>query len=328
MKIVYVITGAESNYFVEQCFLSIYSLKKYNNDAYVYVLTDSETDKYIKQSCQYIVGCIDEIVSCDFSEKYDARARSRLLKTRMRELIKGDFLYIDSDTIICGEIPKEIAEFEIAAVPDNHSAVTEEIYEFIPVIARAEKCGYSVGYNGIHFNGGVMWCRDSEKVHSFFLLWNELWSENYKKGIYIDQLSLNEANDRLGGVINELDGNMNCMLRYGLRFLSDAVIIHYFASNSGKEPRRYGFYFEDAKVYEEIRTYKGISHEIAKAMENPKRMFSAACIIEVGTFRYKILNSEAYKMLEYLYCKNQKLYKVIDNICKKAGDLYRKGKHA
>ena len=288
---------------------------------------DDTTSDYIKDNCNYFISHVDELVVYKFStSEYDLKAKSRFLKTTMRYLVKGDFLYIDCDTIICKKIPAVLPGLDIAAVPDNHCSVTDKIYEFAPVIQRAKDSGYSVGYNSLHFNGGVLYCSDSDRVYDFFDLWHRLWNDNYRNGIYIDQLSLNEANYRMQGVITELDGVWNCMLRYGIKYLSEAIIIHYFASNRKFEPSNYGFFFENTNVYETIRKHKSLTNEIEEALAQPKRMFKMAYIIEVGTCRYHILNSEAYKFLEYLFFKHRGLYKLSESLCYNLRKLSHLGK--
>ncbi len=68
--------------------------------AKVNVLVDDISDKHLRNYPE-LLELIDEVVIGNVPENYSPKERSRELKTRVREYIKGDFFYIDTDTIIC-----------------------------------------------------------------------------------------------------------------------------------------------------------------------------------------------------------------------------------
>lgn len=121
----------------------------------------------------------------ELPEKYNMAARSRILKTKMRELIAGDFLYIDCDTIICESLENIQNIKNSAAVLDGHSRVTTDLTKIQLIIERAERFHFSVGYHDKHFNSGVLWCKDDEKTKTFFQRWNRL---RYAIQGYLDYL--------------------------------------------------------------------------------------------------------------------------------------------
>ena len=47
---------------------------------------------------------VDNIVMRKFSEEINNRERSRSLKTNLRHIVSGDYLFIDTDTIITGDL--------------------------------------------------------------------------------------------------------------------------------------------------------------------------------------------------------------------------------
>ena len=103
MKYVYVLTSSEKDYFYEQCLISVVSLKKYHPDSEIVIFTDDNTAAGLKGFRSGIKKYAEiEVVACDAA--YDQKVRSRLLKTSVRHLIKGDFLYIDLDTVIADSL--------------------------------------------------------------------------------------------------------------------------------------------------------------------------------------------------------------------------------
>ena len=103
MKYVYVLTSSEKDYFYEQCLISVVSLKKYHPDSEIVILADDITTSGLKGFRSGIkeYALIKE-VQCDTA--HNQKVRSRLLKTSVRHLVKGDFLYIDLDTVIAGSL--------------------------------------------------------------------------------------------------------------------------------------------------------------------------------------------------------------------------------
>ena len=292
MKVLYVLIADGNNFFAEQCYLSIKSLKKYNSNVSVARLTDEDTFRYISDSAKYVLEEVDDIITHQFRDNYSAAYRSRFLKTSMRLMVPGDFLFVDSDTIICDSLEDATILDKSAAVADNHSSVTPKIVEFGNVIARANKYGYSVGYNNIHLNTGVIWCKDDSKTYDFFRNWHELWLLTYENGVVIDQLSFNEINQRMNGVIQEIDGVWNCQLRYGIKYLAKSKIIHYFASNPRKNrTKNFAYFFEDVSVWRSVKDNKGLTEEVLEALDNPRGAFSLARIVEVGTDNYYAITS-------------------------------------
>ena len=202
MKYVYVLTSSEKDYFYEQCLISVVSLKKYHPDSEIVIFTDDNTAAGLKGFRSGIKKYAEiEVVACDAA--YDQKVRSRLLKTSVRHLIKGDFLYIDLDTVIAdslegiGDCMEDMIE-NIGMVLDEH-VETSRHYMYMNMKMNAEKMGYRVAYKDRHFNSGVMYVKDTPATYDFFKLWNVLYLECHKMGIDTDQTALNEANCRMVG---------------------------------------------------------------------------------------------------------------------------------
>ncbi len=316
LTVVYVLVSGEKDYFYEQFLMSVTSLRYRMKEVNVLLLVEQSTNDYLLSQHEDVHTVVDEIVVCKLPEEYSMKARSRILKTRMRELIEGDFLYIDCDTVICDTL-EDIQKMPVTgAVLDNHRRVSEDVSEFAPVIERAKKNQFSVGYENQHFNSGVIWCKDDEITREFFKRWNECWYETYKKNIMIDQLSLNEVNHQMKGMLTEISGVWNCQLRFGLPYLADAKIIHYFASNINTKTLKHRFAYKltNNDIWREIRESGHIPDEVCQMLYSPKQAFESAVIVEIKTPNYYIINSNIASALRALYRKSPKVFWGIDRM--------------
>lgn len=315
LQVVYVLICNDSNFFYEQFLISVTSLKFQMKNVEIVVLTDEDTNEYLKNTHSEI----EELVSCinvySMPEQYAMKDRSRALKTQMRNLIKGDFLYIDCDTLICEPLDAISKISFSAAVLDNHNTVSNNIWEFRNLIKMADRYGFSVGYHNCHYNTGVLWCKDNAKTRFFFEEWHHLWEAMNQKGIVIDQPSFNEINNRMNGVFQEIDGKWNCQIRCGLPFLADAKIIHYFASNNEKNlERKFSYYFADTRIYKNIRDSKYISKDIQSFIAKPKNAFYKASLVEIDTPDYYIIYSNIGALFRKIYRKCPKIFWLMSNV--------------
>mgnify|MGYP002680152050 FL=1 len=101
MKFVYILTTDTNSSYFYQMYLSIQSLKKYNPNSEVILVTEKETYNFftIEQKNkldELSVGIIIENIK-DFDDMF---SKSRWLKSQLYNYIEDDFLFIDCDTII------------------------------------------------------------------------------------------------------------------------------------------------------------------------------------------------------------------------------------
>lgn len=318
MKYVYVLTSSEEDYYCEECIVSMTSLIKTNPGAHIVLLIDDKTRKNLVGYRAEVEKLATEIIVQTFDETATQKIRSRLLKTSARQLVKGDFLFVDTDTVIAGSLD-DISDFEgdLGMVLDQHVVVSKHCL-YMYMSTNAKKMGYSIGYNNCHFNSGVMLVRDTAKCHDFFELWNVLYRETLLKGIDIDQLSLNEANCRLGGEIGELPGIWNMQVNCGVKYLAHAKIIHYLGFQPQNKQAKYfttlPFELCNVRYFKEMRHEAGITQEIKQIIEDPKSAFTIAAIVPENCSTYRIIFSNHMRVLKFLYVEVKSLYNLFENI--------------
>lgn len=278
-KIVYVLVSNENDYYLEQLHVSLSSLKHFSPFAAACVVTDKKTNSTLTGNRSDMLKHADEVVVVDVPQQYEGAACSRYLKTSLRKYVKGPYLYVDTDTIISDDLSEIDTLIEqntnIAAVKDSHCLFKDMVRRDF-ILARAKRVGYEeIASDSIHFNSGVTFAADNEFVHKFYEKWHDSWLQEYKKGLYYDQLALAWANRNLNYPMQEIPGIWNCQLfNDGLPYLYKAKIIHYSEWGVGRP-----YYFQNVENYRFIKENGGMSEEAIHHMQNPKEAFVGHHII-------------------------------------------------
>jgi hypothetical protein len=230
VKYLFVLTSNPKDFFCEQTLVAIASLRDHNPGAFVTLLTDDKTAETLTGPRAVIKEAVDELKVLTLDEKFTPMLRSRYLKTVMRNVVDGDFLYMDSDIAVVGDlsIPKEW-DGGIYAVLDFHTNLSKAINRK-KVLNNAKMMGFSPILNDEIFNGGVMFAADTLEARKFFETWHELWLYCVSKNFPYDMASLAETNFKFGYVTQKMPGGWNCQLAYGNRFLPTAKVLHFFGS--------------------------------------------------------------------------------------------------
>lgn len=318
-QIVYTITSDNNDVYLEQVLVSLYSLRLYNPDATVILIVDDITNKTLYGQRAHLLKFITKKIVITVPSEYNKVQRSRFLKTSIRENIKGDYLFIDSDTIITASL-KDIDNFpnEIGAVKDYH-LYFKDIPAIKSILQKAKKIQWNVSNDDlIYFNSGVIFAKDTPKVHILYKKWQEIWKESVKKNMYYDQPALGKANAECGYIIKELDGTWNCqLLTKGLKYLYQSRIIHYFSSTqvSYSKIDDSVYYFLNKKIYEEIKMLGYIPEHTIEAIKHAQSAFSTNYELYYGT-KYDFINSKTCKALKRIYFKHPILFKIIERILK------------
>lgn len=272
MKFVYVLISSDTDLYFEQMLISIISLRKFNNDADIYILVDKETaDSFVDK--RNMIKDLATVITVDVPTEMNKKARSRWLKTSINKYIEGSFLFIDCDTVICDSL-KEIEGYEngVYCVLDKHLELPNH-RNSKTIKYNTKQLGFSAAFEfDKHFNSGIILFIDCKESQDLFNKWHELWKYSYKNKILIDQPAFNEANLKLNKIIKELPGIWNCQISdNGLPYLSESKIIHYFASNLVRYKSPY--IFADKEIYKKIRTNELSMSNIEKLLENPRSSF-------------------------------------------------------
>lgn len=230
VKYLFVLTSSPKDFFCEQTIVAIASLRVHNPHAFVTLLTDDKTAATLTGNRAALKDAVDELKVLDLPEALSPMLRSRYLKTVMRNVIDGDFLYMDSDIAIVGDLSIPAAWTEdIYAVLDFHTKLHKAINRK-KILNNAKMLGFSPILNDEIFNGGVMYAKDSPKAREFFKTWHELWQYCVTKNFPYDMASLAEANFKFGYMTQKAGGEWNCQMAYAKKFIPNGKVFHFFGS--------------------------------------------------------------------------------------------------
>ena len=324
MKVVYVIIGNEDSIYLEQAYASIWSLKYYNPDMYVTVVMDNKTsDFYNRSNYSELDDLINEKIFINFNDSISNIERSRFLKTTLRKIITGTFLFLDTDTIVVDSISElQSFKYDIGAVPDFHH--DRSIYNYTKDLDKKLRTIFNLkisDYNLNYYNSGVMFVKDSEIAHELYDLWHKNWIISKNKNCLYDQPALITADIQMGGVIKTLDNIYNYQICNTMKFLLPSKIIHFY--NAAEANKKIHPFFND-NWYKEIKCEGGINKKKKSEILSCKTLFpidsqlivgnnlvfwrSALCTalssLNTNGFFFKLLNS-----IPSIYFKFKRKYK-------------------
>ena len=302
-QIVYVLVANEKNLYLEEMWVSIFSLRRHHPEATVKVLVDMETKEYLSRFPQ-LTSMIDETVVVQTPAGYNAKQRSRQIKTTIRNVLKGDYIFIDTDTVICKPldgIVEDIAELKdfkgIAAVREGH--VTMKETPFPPTGTVKRIFDIDISQSPLMTNSGVMFVADIPFTHEFYKRWNENWKRScFEKGNSQDQPSLYATDCQYGYVIRELSGIYNAQVAMSLKYYADAVILHWWHMDF-IEDQSYSPYFS-LKIYQDLKKEGEITPQIEELIINAKQSFVSPTM-PVGKEHILFLFSPAGKIFNRIY---------------------------
>lgn len=245
-KIVYVLISDETDYFMEQALMSVFSLRMHNHDVHVDLAIDRRTESTLVGKRAKIREYVDRVIIADVPDHYSNMMRSRHIKTCLRNIIEGDFLFIDCDTIICDDISMiDDHQCELGMVADLNGPLllTEK-----QTIAKGIKAGFKSFEGEPYFNSGVIYAKDTPSIHSFYSQWHDNWLKSLNNGIPNDQPALCETNRMQGHLIHELNAQWNCQIKFhGINTQKSAHVIHYYSGKDTHVPSTENIIFYDIK---------------------------------------------------------------------------------
>lgn len=310
-KCVYILTSDRTDLYYEQTLLSACSLRFYNPDATIIVVADHLTYSSLEASRSGLDKYVNHIISVQAPEYLCKMHRSRFLKTNLRDLVDGDYLFIDSDTIICDSLGGiDSYKCEMGAVADTND--THPLLHDQTVISRCEAAGFNNLEGQPYFNSGVMFVKDTPNTHLFYKRWIENWKSSVVKGIAYDQPALCQTNVQLGKPIQELPGIWNCQFKMGgYPYLRNAKIIHYYSNNgeSRLSPQM-------EMLFSRIKESGVIDNSIINMIRNPRTNF------------YSFLDMDRDRIFEYitsdslyLYYTSPSLFRIIEQLSSLLGRI-------
>ena len=303
-KIVYVVVSDEHDIYLEQACLSMHSLRLYNPDAMITVVLDKHTNATICGKRSIILDYVSEKIVINPEGKFSKMQLSRFIKTNLRKYVIGDFLFIDSDTIITSSLADiDLCPYKLAAVKDGHCLVNVHQCNK-KILNELTSVGCDL-IDGVYYNSGVLYVKDNEDNYKFYESWYNNWLHSGMKKIWIDQPALAKTNMEFNYYIKELDPVWNCQItRNGLSYLISAKIIHYFSSVVLKGDNVEPYYFMSNEIFWHIKNSGKISSNFDDLIHHSKELFSPQVELVSGD-RVKILYTKQFYILYIVFLSIQ-----------------------
>ena len=230
VTVCYVLTSSGYDIYADMNLISLRSLRYTNPNANIILVCDLDTVQSLENYNHPILQEANQIISVKTPDQ-PASFRNRFIKTSLRQHLSGDFLYLDADTVIRGDL-SEIFQIKTAfAAAPNHSGSGsptempgEEIENF-HLLRWALPSNYYV-------NGGVLFFADHPDTHKFSQLWHQKWLTSAEKsGSFRDQPSLNSAIADSDISFEWLPHRFNAQIDVRPVKAPDAIIWHLYTSN-------------------------------------------------------------------------------------------------
>jgi len=296
MQYLYTLTSTPNDEYYEQFLLSLTSLKLLMPHAYVILLCDSKTKETLTGKRGEYEKLVSQTVTVDAPGDLSQIETSRWVRTSMRRLVKGDFLFLDGDTIVTGDL-SSVAQpgMNFAACFDKHSLIASHSKKG-SIIDKNDHLGFNSHVSGRHFNGGVLFCANTPETHKIFERWHELWLFSKGRNILRDQPALNMAIYENASSFTELDGTWNCQIAYnGLPYLANAKIIHYFATDMLFQSSP--FIFASGDIFKKIKETGLIPQEVLELLKSPRTAFLPESRIIAGDDMLHVINSDFFEFI-------------------------------
>jgi len=322
VQYLYTLTSSTNDIYYEQFLLSAMSLKLLMPDAQVILLCDTKTKETLTGNRREYEKLVTETFTVDAPPEMPQIEVSRWVRTSMRRLVPGDFLFLDGDTIVTDDLSAIAnAGIKFGACLDKHSLINRHA-KSRNIIELDKKLGFNSHLSNRHYNGGVLYCADTPETHKFFDRWHKLWLFSKSKNIQRDQPSLNMAIYENPSLFTELDGIWNCQIAFnGLPYLANSKIIHYFATDFifNSSP----FILASEHIFKEIKEAGVIPEKTLELLKNPRTAFVPESRIVAGDDMLSVINSSFFESVFFMRKKAPWLFNFINRLCLSAKKIVK-----
>lgn len=228
MKVVYALSIKYNNLIEPQLIASVKTLKHFNPKCYIYIITTHESHEMLQTKKSELLQLTNNWILVK-TQHNNSLNESRMLKTKIRDLIKGKVLYLDADTIVCKNL-KELFSYkhEMSLAQDQMPGRPVDGFPswIIPYYTKLKWSAPTRKY----FNSGVMLVNDSSNTRRIFRKWQNSIKKTMQLGLYQDQPSLNHVLNTSKINICELNKKYNAMILANEKYRKNAYILHFFCS--------------------------------------------------------------------------------------------------
>jgi hypothetical protein len=231
MKLVYVVCDEPEGPYARMARLAAWSARRAMPQCEIEMLVPQQDVKHHSGTATGQV--IDRLVGVDCGA-LDRLGQSRFIKTTMRRFVAGDFVYLDSDTLVLRDF-RDVWD----GVTDVGLAEDLNCGKRVPGFpAEQRELFAALGWETtrLYFNGGMMAARDNVRVAELFECWHRFWLlGKERQRCAMDQPSLNHSISESGVKVRRLSYAYNALIDANPRLARGACVLHFFTK--GGRPR-------------------------------------------------------------------------------------------
>ncbi len=215
--------------------VAVSSIRRTNPDAKIWVCCDADTGRACKKIRDPLLDEVDKWLPVE-TPQGNGNFRNRFVKTKLRNILEGTFLFLDSDVLIRGSLsPLFNLDTDIAGAR-NHSL---EDYND-QIVKRDADSLQAMGWivrPDVYINGGVLLFRDTKGARQFSDEWHRRWLNCFKiRNSHRDQPALNSALKATQAKLHILPDQFNAQFKRNPMAIPGAILWHYYAANIGRHP--------------------------------------------------------------------------------------------
>jgi hypothetical protein len=231
--ICFVLAAKELGLYTDMAAVAALAVRRLHRQARIVLVTDEPTAHAIDHGNHALARIVTEIVVQPTGTDIPG-VSSRYLRTVLRQLVKGDYLYLDTDAIAVRPLDRGWpGAMDLAVARDrNQSGITPL------ALPHIEQLRVKLGWNfrmDRYLNAGVLFVRDTPAAHAFYAEWHSRWKQALSLGIWQDQFSFNSASTAGIARIGILPDRDNWVTHSTAMLRGRARIFHFFASVYGEK---------------------------------------------------------------------------------------------
>lgn len=226
IKLVYCLTSSGGDLYEAMTRVSLATVRLTNPSAHIEIACDEQSYQALQASDSHLFREADAVHGFPTPEG-PPTFRNRFVKTQLRLLLSGPFLFLDSDTVVRKPLSAlQHVHGDLAAAP-NHSAdsLSEQIW--CEDQANLDAMGWSI--REPYVNGGVIWYQDTPGAHRFAQAWHRNWLANVERTRRLrDQPALNYSLVETNAQMAVLDHCWNAQVEIAPKKAKDANVWHMY----------------------------------------------------------------------------------------------------
>jgi hypothetical protein len=231
--ICFVLAAKDLGLYTDMAAVAALAVRRLHRQARIILVIDEPTAHAIDHGNHALAKIVTEIVVQPTGIDVPS-VSSRYLRTVLRQLVKGDYLYLDTDAIAVRPLDRGWPRgTDLAMARDrNQRGITPLA---LPDIEQLRvKLGWKFRMDR-YLNAGVLFVRDTPAAHAFYAEWHGRWKEALSLGIWQDQFSFNSASATGIATIGILPDRDNWVTHSTAMLRGRARIFHFFASVYGEQ---------------------------------------------------------------------------------------------